>query len=325
MKATVQKGGEIFIEQSDRPQKKAGEAIVRIKACGICGSDVPRVFADKSYYYPIVLGHEFSGVVEESEKPNLVGKRVAVFPLLPCKECEFCAKEQYANCVRYDYYGSRRDGGMQDWLSVKEENLVVLPDGVSYEAGAMAEPLAVCLHAVKKANIAEGESVVVYGAGTIGLLCGMWAKALGAKQAYFVDIDERKLLTAESLGFARFDGQEIEVAIEASGASACLNGCLQSVKAFGRVIIVGNASKDMCIDRANYSLILRKQLTLCGSWNSDFGSKVNDWKECLSAVAQGKIVPETLISHRFLLADTQKAFEVIKNGEFYNKIMVVTE
>ena len=154
MKATVQKGGEIFIEQSDRPQKKEGEAIVRIKACGICGSDVPRVFADKSYYYPIVLGHEFSGVVEESEKPNLVGKRVAVFPLLPCKECEFCAKEQYANCVRYDYYGSRRDGGMQDWLSVKEENLVVLPDGVSYEAGAMAEPLAVCLHAVKKANIA---------------------------------------------------------------------------------------------------------------------------------------------------------------------------
>ncbi|MBO4940153.1 MAG: galactitol-1-phosphate 5-dehydrogenase [Clostridia bacterium] len=325
MKVSIEENGVVRVLQTKKPTRQSGEALVWIKACGICGSDVPRVFARKSYFYPIVLGHEFSGIVEESDNGALVGKRVSIFPILPCKTCEFCQKEQYANCVQYDYYGSRRDGGMQDWLCVKEENLIVLPDGVSYAAGAMVEPLAVCLHAVKKAKIQNGESVLIYGAGTIGMLCGMWARSFGASRVYFVDIDEKKIEMAESLGFERYSGQDVEAAIEASGAAVCLGGCLKNVRAFGRVVIVGNPSGDMRIEKADYTHILRKQLTVLGSWNSDYSTKSNDWEESLQAVADGAITPEKLITHTFKIAEGEKAFEVIKNREFYNKIMLVTE
>lgn len=325
MQLTAYENGKVAVEESAKPVLSKGEVLLRVRACGICGSDVPRAFAGKSYYYPIVLGHEFSGEVVESENGEWRGKRVCVFPLLPCKECEFCKKEQWANCIRYDYYGSRRNGGMQEFLAVKEENLVELPENVSFEAGAMIEPVAVCLHTIKKANVQKGESVVVYGAGTIGLLCGMWAKSFGAETVYAVDIDEKKIEMAKALGFEKYENQAVDVAVEASGASACLNGALNAVKAFGRVAIVGNASADMTIKKENYAHILRKQLRIFGSWNSDFSSKVNDWKESLRAIEEGKIQPQKLITHTFELSESDKAFEIIKNREFYNKIMVVNK
>lgn len=325
MKLTVYENRAVHVEPSEYPTLGEGEVIVKIKACGVCGSDIPRVLHGKAYYYPIVVGHEFSGVVDSANDPALQGKRVCVFPILPCKKCAFCQKEQYANCVNYDYYGSRRDGGMQDYLAVKKENLVFLPDGVSYEAGAMIEPTAVCLHAVKKARIQAGESVLVYGAGTIGLLCASWARDFGAKAVYLVDIDERKLQMAETLGFARYNGEPVQVAIEASGAGVCLNQAIERVAPFGRVVIVGNASADMTVKKEFYAQILRKQLTFFGSWNSDFSTAVNDWTDSVRAVAEGRIEPEKLITHKFPLREGERAFAVAKNKEFYNKIMVVTE
>lgn len=324
MKITVLENGKVTLENSGKPVVEEDEALIKVRACGVCGSDVPRVFSKKSYYYPIVLGHEFSGEVMENGG-EWQGKRVCVFPLLPCKKCAFCKKEQWANCVQYDYYGSRRDGGMQEWIAVKRENLVELPKNVSYLAGAMAEPTAVCLHAMKKAQIKAGESVVIYGAGTIGLLCGMWAKSFGAKEVYFVEIDDKKMQMAISLGFKAYQKQAVEIAVEASGAGVCLNKAFATVEALGRVIIVGNVNADMEIKKENYAQILRKQLSIYGSWNSDFSSTVNDWKESLQAIAEKKIQPEQLITHVFPLDKGDKAFEVIKNREFYNKIMVVNE
>lgn len=324
MKISATKDGKIEILNSEMPKKEQGEVIVKVKACGICGSDVPRVLSGKAYYYPIVVGHEFAGVVEDKDSP-LDGKRVCIFPILPCKECEFCKNEQYANCTNYDYYGSRRDGGMQDYLSIKEENLIFLPDGVSYEEGAMIEPTAVCLHGVKKLSVKKGDSAVVYGAGTIGLLCAMWLKDFGADEVYLVDIDENKLNLATSLGFKRYNGEKVSVAIEASGAGVCLNQAIDNVSAFGRVLIIGNAGNDVCIKKETYAKILRKQLSLFGTWNSDFSSAVNDWQDSLTAINDKRINPSALITHRFLLEEGDKAFEVIKNREFYNKIMVVTK
>lgn len=325
MKLTVFENGKLAVETAEIPATQEGEVLLRVKACGICGSDVPRVFSGKSYYYPIVLGHEFSGIVEQSCGGKWNGKRVCVFPILPCKKCEYCEKEQYANCVQYDYYGSRRDGGMQDYLAVKEENLVVLPDNVSYEAGALIEPSAVCLHATKKAQIQKGESVLVYGAGTIGLLCAMWAKDFGANAVYLVDIDEQKLAMAERLGFKRYNGESVQVVFEASGANACVNQAIDKVSAFGRVVLVGNTGTDITITKENYAKILRKQITLCGSWNSDYSKTVNDWKDSVQAISEGRINPEALITHKFSLAESVNAYEVIKNREFYNKIMVVMQ
>ena len=324
MKLCVDTGTVLRLEETVIPKPTEDEVVFRVKACGICGSDLPRVFAGKSYFYPIVLGHEFAGVVEDSNDPALIGKRAAVFPILPCGTCEFCAREEWANCVKYDYYGSRRDGGMQDHLLVKKENLIFLPDEVSDAAGSMVEPMAVCLHAVKKAKIDKDSVVTVYGAGTIGVLCAMWARAFGAKQVYISDVDTARLEFAKSLGFAVSADETPDIVIEASGAAAAVNASLEKIRAFGKLVIVGNTERDVTLTQAAYSKLLRKQLTVFGSWNADRRHDVDDWKDSIDAIAKGILNPELLITHRFPLAEADRAFAMIgERKTFYNKITLV--
>lgn len=309
---------------SDEVRATDGYCRFAVKACGICGSDIPRVFAGASYFYPIVLGHEFAGVVADSTDPALVGKRACVFPILPCGECAFCKEQQWASCTHYDYYGSRRDGGMQSELLIKESNLVLLPDNVSFEAGAMIEPMAVCLHAVKKASITEKSRVLIYGAGTIGLLCAMWARALGAGAVYVSDPDESRLAAARDLGFAAYRDESINTVVEASGAVPALGDAIARCEALGKIVLVGHGKKDVTVDHARFVQILRKQLTLFGSWNSDFTDTENDWRESVQAIASGVIDPTPLITHRIPLARADEAFAIIgERREPYNKMMVV--
>ena len=324
MKLTVYENKKLLTEASEKPKAIPGYAVFHVKACGVCGSDLPRMLENKAYHYPIVVGHEFAGVVEDSTNPALVGKRAAVFPILPCGKCEFCAREEYANCVSYNYYGSRCDGGMQDYLLIKEENLVFLPDSVSFEAGAMTEPLAVCLHAVKKADIRKDTRVLVYGAGTIGMLCAMWAKHFGATTVQVCDIDDNKLDMARELGFEIDDGSLVpDLVIEASGAGPAILGAIERLAAFGTLLMVGNVHKDVQIPEALYGKILRKQLTLKGSWNSDYKKNCNDWAESVAAIAEGQIAPTRLITHRFSLAQTEELLTLIDSRrEFFQKIML---
>ena len=324
MKLTVKEKGVLVYEEEQKAVLKDGYALFKVKACGVCGSDIPRILHGKAYYYPIVLGHEFSGIVEDSVNKELIGKRAAVFPILPCGECEFCKKEEYANCVNYNYYGSRCDGGMQEHLLIKEENLVFLPDNVTYTAGAMVEPCAVTLHAIKKAKIDENDTVLVYGAGTIGLICAMWARFFGAKKVYISDIDENKVKFALDLGFLKMtDDIKPNVVIEASGAESALNDGLSRISSFGRVIIVGNSSKEVTISSSNYSHILRKQLTLAGSWNSNYKAADNDWKEVVDALSKGYIDPEKLVTHHIGLNEFDRLLDLIGGrSEFFQKIIM---
>ena len=174
--------GDLRFEELPIPSLGIDEVLVRIAYCGICGSDIPRVFTKGTYHFPTVIGHEFSGTVELDPKGELTAKRVAVFPLLPCFECDSCKTENYALCSAYDYYGSRRDGGMAEYLAVKRFNILELPDSVSLEAGAMCEPSAVALHAIKKLGNLDGKSLLISGAGPIGIIAAMWAKNGGRKK-----------------------------------------------------------------------------------------------------------------------------------------------
>ena len=324
MQCKILKDGKVWITPSEAVTAQEGECLFRVKACGICGSDIPRVFGGASYYYPIVLGHEFSGVVEDSTDPSLIGKRACVFPILPCGKCEACQKQQWANCSGYSYYGSRRDGGMQSHLLVKESNLVFLPDRVSDEAGAMIEPSAVCLHAVRRAEISENSRVLVYGAGTIGLLSAMWARALGAKNVWVSDPDPWRLSEAKRLGFLAYDGEAVNTVLEASGAPAALRDAIERCDALGRIVLIGHGKQDVTLSHQCFAAILRKQLTLVGSWNSDYTDTVNDWKDSVEAVSEGRIRPEELITHRLPLERAEEAFLLIgEKKENYNKILVV--
>lgn len=324
MKCVILKSGEISVLKSEIPLPEDGYCTFSVKAAGICGSDIPRAFNNGAYHYPIVVGHEFAGIVMDSTNPSVIGKRACVFPILPCGKCEFCKKEQWASCVSYDYYGSRRDGGMQSEILIKETNLIFLPDEITYEAGAMIEPVAVCLHAIKKAEISSDSRVLIYGAGTIGLLLGMWAKAFGAQSVYISDIDEERCEFARKIGFEIYKDEQINTVLEASGAPSVLNDAISRCDSLGKIVLVGHGKKDVTIDHTAFVKILRKQLTLIGSWNSDFSSKANDWQESIDAICEGKINPESLITHKIPLSLGDKAFKIVGDRkEFYNKIMVV--
>jgi L-iditol 2-dehydrogenase len=324
MKCVIQSDGNIVIQSSNVYSATDGQCVFEVKASGICGSDIPRAFSNGAYSYPIVVGHEFSGIVKDSMNRELIGKRACVFPVLPCGKCKFCKDQQWASCTNYDYYGSRRDGGMQSELLVKESNLIFLPDSVSYEAGAMIEPMAVCLHAIKKANISDNSCVLVYGAGTIGLLSAMWAKALGAKAVFVCDVDKNRLDFAERLGFQIYSNETVDIIIEASGSASALNDSILNCEPFGKIILIGHGKKDICIKHEVFIKILRKQLTLIGSWNSDFSTEANDWEESVQAIANGVMNPEVLITHKIPLDKADEAFKASADRNvFSNKVMVV--
>lgn len=326
MKAVVlTETNKLVVEERPMPTREADEVILRVRAAGICGSDVPRVFAGKVYHFPLVLGHEFAGEVVDAEDPALIGTHAAVFPLLPCRKCAMCAEEEYPLCADYDYYGSRRDGAMEEYLAVKIWNLIPAPEGLSFEEAAMCEPAAVARHAVMRANLKGGERVLVFGAGPIGLMLGQWAMSMGAASVAYADIDERKLAFAEQMGFTRqAEGVRYDVVIEGAGAPSALQGAIAAAEPFGRLVLMGNAARDMDIPQPVYQQILRKQLTLSGTWNSSYNSRINDWKAALEAMASGALNAKALITHTYPLEETRAAFDLMGDRkEFFNKVMIV--
>lgn len=337
--------GDLRYEEVETPVCKEEEVLVHIRACGICGSDIPRVFTKGTYHFPTIPGHEFAGIVEQAGKavdPAWVGKRVAVFPLLPCRTCEACQKGRYAQCEDYNYYGSRCDGGFSEYISVPVWNLVEIPEGVEPEEAAMCEPAAVAYHAASRAGNVSGENVLVSGAGTIGLITAMWLRASGASRVLLADVDERKLKFAQGLGFDSViclqtevllrriqeltDGEGVCCAFECVGIAASLENCLEAAEVSGTVVVVGNPAGDMVLSQKCYWNILRKELRVCGTWNSQYGGKNSDWKKVMKALQSRQIQLKELATHRFVLEEHERAFEVLRNRtEFAVKVMFINE
>ncbi|MBR3075760.1 MAG: galactitol-1-phosphate 5-dehydrogenase [Bacteroidales bacterium] len=332
--------GDLRYEEVPDPVRQEGEVLLKVKACGICGSDIPRIFKKGTYHFPTIPGHEFSGEIIDAGDPGLIGKKAAVFPLIPCRKCASCQVGEYAQCSDYDYYGSRRDGAYAQYIAVKEWNLVPF-DGISYEEAAMCEPAAVALHAIGLADIKIGDTVAIFGAGPIGIMLGLWAKASGAVRIILCDIDPTKVDFAARMGFdavnsANTDAAEyIKSVTGGRGADACIEGagatqtwesCIKSVKSFGHVVCMGNPFGDMTLTQGTYSQLLRKQLTIRGTWNSSYNDAHNDWRTALAAISSRLIDVRPLVTHRYKLEQAKEAFEMILGRkEFYSKVMFIPE
>jgi L-iditol 2-dehydrogenase len=347
MKACVLHGvGDLTYETVKRPAPAAGEVLLHIRAAGICGSDIGRVFVKGTYTFPTIPGHEFAGqIVEVGEgvSSDLMGKKAAVFPLLPCKCCDMCEVGQYASCRSYDYFGSRRDGGFAEYIAVPVWNLVMGDQSLSYEEMAMAEPAAVSIHALAQGGgIALGERVAIFGAGAIGLMLAEFAQQSGAKQVILLDIDPAKIDFARQMGFADAinngrsdwekqvkdltDGEGVHLAVEGAGVSASLAGCVRIARPKGRVVLMGNPAGDMGLSQLDYWEILRRQLSLHGTWNSNYTGEKNDWHTALWAMAAGRVRVARFITHRFSLCDGAQAFAMIRDKkEFSSRVMLVNE
>ena len=179
--------GRFTIEHRPDSEPALDECLIRIHAAGICSSDVPRAFNRGAYSYPLVMGHELAGIVEKcgsSVSTFHPGDRVTVFPLLPCFQCDACAREAYAQCRNYGYYGSRRDGGFAERLAVKTWNLLKVPDTVSLDDAALTEPTAVVVHALGRLGLLDGAAageLCILGSGFLGLIAVQALKTLSPR------------------------------------------------------------------------------------------------------------------------------------------------
>jgi len=337
--------GDARLERVPKPEAGPGEVLVRVAFCGICGSDIPRTFVKGTYQFPTICGHEFAGTIEvcaEGVQGYKPGDRVVVFPLLWCGKCASCELGKYVQCSDYDYYGSRRDGAFAEYVAVPPANLVPVPEGVSMEAASMTEPAAVALHALKRTGGSfVGQTVVIFGAGPIGLMTAQWARMMGTEQVILFDLIPEKLAMAQRLGFdlafnARHcnplektdeltAGRGAEVSIEAAGVPVTLNQAIAAARTGGRVVILGNPSADVTLPAALISQAMRRELDILGTWNSSFSAAGNndDWRAVLRAVASGAIDLDSLVTHRVRLAESFDALVMMRDqSEFFAKVLV---
>lgn len=346
MKACVlHAAGDLRVETVETPRPGPGRVLLRVAACGVCGSDIPRVFEKGTYRFPLIPGHEFAGVVEElgeGVNPAWLGKTAAVFPLIPCRNCPMCLIGAYAQCADYDYLGSRSDGAFAGHVTVPEWNLVPVPEGLSPLEAAMCEPAAVAAHALRRAAPDPGGTVMIFGAGPIGLMLAQWAAAWGAARVLLADIDPEKLRFAREQGFTgtcnpleadpaewarTLTGGGADVVIEGSGSGAAFAQAVKCARPFGSVVLMGNPAGAMTLPQQAYSTVLRNELRLLGTWNSVYAAPPRDeWRMALDAMASGRLRALPLVSHRVPLEGLPEALEMMRDRRgFFNKVMLVNE
>jgi len=345
MKAAVLEApGRLVVREVATPEPGPGDVLIQVVAAGICGSDVPRVLVTGTYRHPLIPGHEFAGLVA-AVGPRVdatwLGRRVVAAPLIPCGRCPQCVGGHYSLCDDYDYLGSRRDGAFAEFVVAPAANLLPIPDGVPEEAGALCEPASVALHGLWQVGVESGDRVVVLGAGPIGLLATMWARILGGSWVGVVDVVPAKLALASRLGVdaclnaAERDpaeavaeatgGDGADLVVEAVGVPATQEQALRMVRKRGRVLYLGNPHGTLAVPEATFARILRRELTIKGSWNS-FSAPFpgREWTTTLEALADGRLNALGLVTDRFALQEAPDVFQAIaQRGSTHLKVLLI--
>lgn len=319
------------------------EVKVKVMAAGICGSDVHKMKNVWKYPLPAVMGHEFAGVVVDKglAVTNInIGDRVAVIPFLPCNQCEYCVRGQFSLCEEHGMIGSKSFGGFAEYCNIPATNVLPIGD-LSFEEAAMIEPLAVALHGVLNIAPKLGDVVAVFGAGTIGMLTIQWLKQAGVHEIIAIDVAEEKLTDAKNFGCTRTinakyenllekiheytNGLGVDIALECAGSQITQEQCLLITRKKGKVGYLGIAYADVTLREQAFENIFRRELTLQGFWNSYSAPfPGEEWTKSIAFIQNGRIKLKELISHRFDLKDTQKAFDlIIGRKENYGKVLIL--
>ena len=348
MKAGVVHGREdIRYEEIDKPVAGPGKVLIKVKYTGICGSDVPRVNGDACHYFPNVLGHEFSGVVEEvgegvtTLKP---GDRVAGVPLVPCMKCEDCQKGDYSLCKHYSFIGSREFGSFAEYVAVPERNAVKFDEDVSFEKGAFFEPATVALHGLRRVDYKGGKHVAILGGGTIGLLTAQWAKIFGAKSVTVFDILEERLELAKRLGIDYgvntskdnymdevkeiTEDRGFDYVYETAGNTITMKMAFELAANKAGVCFIGTPTRELSFSIAEWENINRKEFALTGSWMSYSAPFPGDeWKLVAHYFKTGQLkIDDSFIFKKMPLSQIDEAFRMFKTpGLVRGKIFIDSE
>lgn len=332
------------LQDIEKPNVVPGKVLIKVAYCGICGSDLPRYFEGGVHSFPQVLGHEFSGIVEEigTDVTNIkVGDRVAVAPLVPCGKCDNCQKGEPAMCTNYSFIGSREQGAMAEYVVVPEKNCVRVPDNLSLKEAALLEPLTVAIHGIERVRILAGANVLVLGAGTIGLLTLLSLRAIGVGEITVVDLNEQKLSVASKIGADDVvNPTELslkdyyksnplpDVVIETAGSSITQKQAIEFVNKRGKVVFVGTSTRDVVLEPELFEKILRGELEITGSWMSYSAPFPGyEWETGLRYMSTGEIDVKPLISEVFKLEDVETPFDkmVEPNSESVKLLYAINE
>lgn len=277
---------DLRVEQSPMPQAGAGEVLIQVKACGVCGTDVHIFEGDKGAadtHPPCILGHEFAGVVAavgEGVSDVAVGDRVCVDPNDTCGSCEFCKSGVNHFCQRMTGIGTTVNGGFAEYVAVRAKQVYHLADGTSYEQGAMAEPVACCLHGIDMCDIHPGDTALVIGGGMIGLIMLQLAKLAGAARVILSEPAAAKREMALRLGadavidpaaeevssaLARLGAGQVRCVIECAGLPATMAQAISLVGKKGTVMMFGLTKPDDTIPLKPFE-VFQKEITLRASY-----------------------------------------------------------
>jgi threonine dehydrogenase-like Zn-dependent dehydrogenase len=315
------------VEEVPAPQAGPGEALVRVKCVGVCGTDLRAWQGRHSLMtYPRVLGHEISGELLEfgpgtDPRGLAVGDPVVVEPMVACGKCYPCSLGRYNCCERLEVLGVHRDGAMQEYLSVPVTLLHKAPAGHSWATLAFVEPACVALHAVRRSRVKAGDTAAVIGAGNIGLLAIQMLRVQGAR-VIAIDVKDTKLALAQRLGAALTINSKAESAAERTlaftdgvGASAVFEVvgvnptvmlAFDLVSDAGQIVLVG-----VCHDEVTFrpDLLNKRELDLLGSRNSR-----GAFPEALKLVADGKLVTDDLVTRRIRLEEFDDTMKAVTSG-----------
>jgi threonine dehydrogenase-like Zn-dependent dehydrogenase len=341
--AVLHAPGTLRVEEVPTPSPAPGEVLVRVASSGVCGSDVPRLVGTAAHHYPIVLGHEFSGMIEavgEGVPDDLIGRSMACAPLLPDFSDPQCARGHYSLGKGYGFIGSRQPGGFAEYVAVPRRNAVLLPEGVDLTAGAFLEPLTVGLHAIKLMEFLPGHSVAVTGVGGIGLLLVQSLRTMGAGSIAVFDVDPGRLEVALSLGADRAHDSRRERVVEEAATDTGTSGfefvfetagvpaaeilALRLAAPRGHVMYVGTPHVPLTLQPNEFELMNRKELTVRGSW-MNYSAPFPGWEWEFGArlLAGGRIRTDLLVDRVLPLARAAEIPDLLgKRGELKGKLLL---
>jgi len=343
VKAVVKwKKGDGFVELREvpKPVTNSESVLIKVKAVGICGTDIHILHDEFKHSPPVIMGHEFSGeIVEVGEKVNgwKMGDRVvSELHTGACRVCRLCRTGNPQICPKKRPIGSGTDGAFAEFIKVPSWLLHRIPEGVSFEEAAITEPTAICVHCIlEKIGIESGDFVAILGSGPIGLLAAQVVKSAGAGYALITGISrdtDLRLKIANDLGIDYIlnadkedpvskvkhltNGIGADVVVEASGSPLAINQAFQMVRRGGRISALGMTKEEEVEIPWNVGIMKGIQIAL------PFSSGYTSWEKALGLIASKKIDVDSLITQRFLLKDWLKAFSLVEKAQAIKVLLI---
>lgn len=327
MKAAIYSGiRKITIQKVEKKPPAPGFAMVDTRQTGICGSDLHSYFGRWQPFHSLALGHETCGVVVEvGEGVTEVepGDKVTIECFSHCGSCVFCRNGSYNHCVKRQWVSHETHGGFAEYTNAHASGLFKLPESISFEEGALVEPLAVGLRALGQAGVAYQDRVAIIGGGTIGQFCLMAAKARGVRESLITVKYEQQAQLARDLGAEHVvevgeqdlgdyvaeltDGLGVDAVIETVGGGQNFNSALEIVRPRGIVVLVAGYFEPQ---QVNLAKIVESEVVLTGSHCYAYTGMNTDFGAAIDLIASGHVNVTRLVTHRFPLAEVVEAFRV---------------